>query len=284
MQKTEHLKVLFNQLLASPENISQEQYQLLVQEFPYAQSLRKASFLSNIVSDPTAHLFWNQLHIFQIPPQLPHNAAFIFQEIEQAKIIDNSKDPIQTDTQVAENLSVYDDTHLPYSFLWWLHKTRNEYAHTYRPFTSPSFEQKFHVEPALTSKLDDGKTLDQQIKEHALHLQATEARLSGKSSENIFDDSKLTKDVHQTETLIEKFIHEEPKISAPSPDKIDLENKARKSAIDEPVIVSETLAKIYIEQGLFLKAIETYEKLSLKFPEKSAYFVDLIKKLREKII
>ena len=34
---------------------------------------------------------------------------------------------------------------------------------------------------------------------------------------------------------------------------------------------------------LYDKAIETYEKLSLKFPEKSRYFADLIQSIEKKI-
>ncbi len=33
-----------------------------------------------------------------------------------------------------ERVSVYDDDTMPYSFLWWLHKTRLEYADTYQPY------------------------------------------------------------------------------------------------------------------------------------------------------
>jgi hypothetical protein len=83
--------------------------------------------------------------------------------------------------------------------------------------------------------------------------------------------------------IVEKFIREEPQIKPPNSDKLDNENKARKSAEDSNDLVSETLANIYTDQMLFHKAIETYKKLSLKFPEKSTYFADQIRDLEKKI-
>ena len=47
-------------------------------------------------------------------------------------------------------------------------------------------------------------------------------------------------------------------------------------------IVSEELAKIYIEQGLNQEAIEIYRKLSLLNSEKSVYFAELIATLENK--
>jgi hypothetical protein len=56
-------------------------------------------------------------------------------------------------------------------------------------------------------------------------------------------------------------------------------NVAKLSIADTDEVVSETLASIYSKQGYFNKAIRAYEKLSLKFPEKSAYFASRIKEL-----
>lgn len=83
--------------------------------------------------------------------------------------------------------------------------------------------------------------------------------------------------------LIEKFIKEEPRISAPKRDFFNPVNMAENSSVDKEEIVSETLAKIYISQGLLQKALKIYQKLYLLNPEKSAYFAAQIENLESKI-
>lgn len=87
-----------------------------------------------------------------------------------------------------------------------------------------------------------------------------------------------------TQSLIEKFIAEEPRISKPKAEFFSPVNLARKSIIEDGSIVSETLAEIYEKQGHYLKAIKSYEMLSLKYPEKKLSFAIRIKELKKKII
>jgi hypothetical protein len=45
--------------------------------------------------------------------------------------------------------------------------------------------------------------------------------------------------------------------------------------------MTETLARIYVEQKNFKKAIQSYKILSLKYPEKSSFFANQIKAVEQ---
>ncbi len=80
--------------------------------------------------------------------------------------------------------------------------------------------------------------------------------------------------------LIEKFIREEPQMSRPKKEFFNPTASSQKSNLDEEDIVSETLALLYAKQGNMQKAIHIYEKLSLRFSEKSRYFAAQIENLK----
>ena len=51
---------------------------------------------------------------------------------------------------------------------------------------------------------------------------------------------------------------------------------------DEDELVTEQLAKIYLDQGIYDRALAIYRKLSLLNPEKSVYFAALISEIEKK--
>ncbi len=53
--------------------------------------------------------------------------------------------------------------------------------------------------------------------------------------------------------------------------------------VDDSLILSETLAKIYVNQREYQEAIRIYEKLKIKIPEKSHYFDSKIDELKLKL-
>ncbi len=105
-----------------------------------------------------------------------------------------------------------------------------------------------------------------------------------KTKENLLLEKPATNQPEpksEIDFLIEKFIKTNPSISRPKAEFYNPTKKAIESEDDSNIIVTETLAKIYRNQGLVERAIWAYEKLSLKFPEKKAYFATLIKELKE---
>ncbi|WP_405608894.1 hypothetical protein [Polaribacter sp. Asnod1-A03] len=80
------------------------------------------------------------------------------------------------------------------------------------------------------------------------------------------------------EILIDKFIESNPKIKPLAKDKTivaPLEKNRQDS-----LLMTETLAKVYLEQKKYDSAIQANRILSLKYPEKSGYFADQIKRIQ----
>ncbi|MFL1012068.1 hypothetical protein [Flavisericum labens] len=80
--------------------------------------------------------------------------------------------------------------------------------------------------------------------------------------------------------LIDRFISKSPKIS-PVKSVAKKGNLAKAQMIKPESLMTETLARIYVEQKNFKKAIQSYKILSLKYPEKSSFFANQIKAVEQ---
>lgn len=79
---------------------------------------------------------------------------------------------------------------------------------------------------------------------------------------------------------IDNFIAKKPKIIPQKniTEKIDIKAS---TTLDKNELMTQTLAKVYLEQKKYKKAIQAYKILSLKYPEKSSYFADRIKAVQK---
>ena len=76
--------------------------------------------------------------------------------------------------------------------------------------------------------------------------------------------------------MIDRFIASNPKIVPGESGKPDV-NIKRSLKLDKKELMTETLARVYLEQGKYKKAIQAYRILILKYPKKSSFFADQIK-------
>lgn len=81
--------------------------------------------------------------------------------------------------------------------------------------------------------------------------------------------------------LIEKFIEEAPKIVVPGREPENTGNLAKEREVPKNELMTETLARVYLEQKKYKKAIQAYKILSLKYPEKSGFFADQINAVKK---
>jgi hypothetical protein len=141
--------------------------------------------------------------------------------------------------------------------------------------TSPDDDKVFYMDPGFA--VPDYSDL--------LELDSDESRLmSNEENGNLQEQSSGEagrKKNHLQSELIDKFILANPRIEpVRDPSRIQDGDISKPFTEREGGFVTETLARIYINQGYYSKAIDIYKELSLKFPEKSSYFatqIELVK-------
>ncbi len=91
------------------------------------------------------------------------------------------------------------------------------------------------------------------------------------------EEEVLKKDEKQSKfDRIDTFIATNPKI-VPKDNIPQSAAVANSSKLDKNELMTETLARVYLEQKKYKNAIQAYKILSLKYPEKSGFFADRIK-------
>jgi tetratricopeptide (TPR) repeat protein len=250
-------------LLNKPETINEKQtiaLENVVLQFPYFQAARalhlkglynQESFRYNYELKKTAAYTTDRTILFEFI------TSDNFTAIQQEKIDEIQRSLLDIEVHHMEEIIV-----LP------------EIESTVSP------EETEIIEPTSEEKLEIGKPLPFTPSErHSFQewLQLTkfspiEREIEEKNTSNDPEKQKKL-------DIIDKFIEANPKI-APVKETTKAPANISKSVEEPTHLMTETLAKVYLEQKKYTKAIQAYEILILKYPEKSSFFADRINEIK----
>ena len=293
----------FIQILQQPQIVSNEQTNALsgiIEEFPYFQSARavylkglknKESFKYNQALKITAAYTTDRSILFDFITSESFNQNEISDYIKQNTAYINNLDVTVEDISVNKSVTFDDDldTHI---------KATKE-------IINPDlFQPKIEIKEIASFNKDEVETEDQKDKtpEKVLNIgkpldfDKTETHSfnewlkltsftpiernenNSEKEEEIDDVSEIDRD--KKFELIDKFIANNPKLE-PAKTSGKKQNLAKERMIQPEALMTETLARIYVKQKNYKKAIQSYKILSLKYPEKSGFFADQIKAIEQ---
>ncbi len=142
--------------------------------------------------------------------------------------------------------------------------------------TFPSEERVFFMDPGFSIP-EHSDLLELDLDEH-------ETKIFPDEEIGHTDPDQKNREKQIQSALIDKFIITNPRIeTSKEKSNVPVDDISKPFVEESGGLVTETLARIYVSQGYYSKAIDIYEKLSLKFPEKSSYFASQIEKVKEHI-
>lgn len=138
-------------------------------------------------------------------------------------------------------------------------------------------------EEAASKNLEIGKPLDfSENEKHSFQEWLQLASFKPITREENEKKEEKTEAITETDLekkkkldLIDRFIESNPKIS-PVKNSSPVPVISERNSSDSSYLMTETLAKVYLEQKKYQKAIQAYEILILKYPEKNHFFADRI--------
>jgi tetratricopeptide (TPR) repeat protein len=291
----------YTYLINNPEEIGEKQTIILgnvLDEFPFFQSARalrlkglynENSFRYNFALKVTAAHTTDRSVLFDFitstkftaiqhapiekeTPQLLENTAVESQTIEKDKQLNTLEQSIVDSVKKAQ---IIEETNLPAPVKQAVKDDTKNIEET------TIVEEKTKTEKeTLEAKLEIGKPLDfSRSEKHSFQewLEISRAKpIEREETTEVPTKTIISDPVKEKKAkLIDKFIETSPKISpvkqtTVSPVSFDLNKE------DNSSLMTETLARVYLEQKKYQKAIQAYEILILKYPEKSSFFVDRI--------
>ncbi len=269
----------FKALLENPLDISQDAdiaaLKQIVETYPYFQAARgmeliglknSNSFKYNAALKKHAAYTSDRSWLFEIITQEAFN---------KSKNTDQSIETPSTDETVNSSIELTDiDT-----------SAQRDTEAQYTDQTSYEAHKVSEAQEISMSSLELGKPLefnknDRYSFEEWLQL-STKKSLDTKSKKEETNTSEKNKKAAKM-AQINAFIATNPKISPPLPstEKITIKDAEK---INKEALMTETLARVYLEQKKYKKALQAYKILSLKYPEKNSFFASQIKVVQKLI-
>ncbi|MHB1147091.1 MAG: tetratricopeptide repeat protein [Lutibacter sp.] len=260
----------FTYLLKHPENIDAlktQQLNEVIAEFPYFQSAR-AIQLKGL----------NKTNSFKYNQTLKKTAAYtidrkvLFDFITSPIFITNSK----KDAELLEEIEVVD---------------AEDVKALHKKITDSFSNNEIEIETVTIQKQEVAKEVEKvpDVLELGKPIQFVSSEphsfnewMQLIAQKPIVREESLVRKIDKIEekfNLIDRFIELNPKIKPVDKNAINIDATLEGSTENES-LMTETLAKVYLEQKKYENAIKAYRILILKYPEKSGFFADRIKAIK----
>ena len=154
---------------------------------------------------------------------------------------------------------------------------------------TPSREALYHwIEaeehrPVKSTKQKESVAKNQGAVEEVLSIEPIKRLTFGEwivQAGNEIEEIQESKGFEAKLDLIDTFLKNQPKIP-PVPKDQKIIDLTKDNAFNTEELMTETLAKVYVEQKKYKKAFLAYKILSLKYPEKNSFFADQIKQIKK---
>jgi len=271
----------FTDLLEKPLEIIQESdlsaLRQIVETYPYFQAARGMELIG-----------LKNANSFKYNAALKKHAAYTSDRSWLFEIITQEAFNSQTKVKKAPQTSLSKETDLakqgaePSEIPTITQKYTEE---DYTEQTSDKKNDTQQVKEANFSSLELGKPLefnknDRYSFEEWLQLSAKNS-VENKTETSIVKTSDTPKKAAKM-AQINAFIATNPKMSTPltNPEEITIKDAQK---INKEALMTETLARVYLEQKKYKKALQAYKILSLKYPEKNSFFASQIKVVQKLI-
>jgi len=273
-------------LLAQPQQISKEDLadlEQVITQYPYFQNARalqlkglkaQHSFLYNDALKKTAAYTTDRDVLFD------YITSKVFTQNEISEQILQNTEAIKTMEVVSENLSEQIALEIDRQLKAELKKAEAILDPT---LFEKKTQKKEQEEAKKVLKLDEPLSFTKsETHSFTEWLKLTQAKPIDRAQEVQKNASEEENDKERKFQLIEKFIQQPPKWE-PKEVSDTTGNLAKPFTKTSESLMTETLAKVYLQQKNYKKAIQAYKILILKNPEKSGFFADQIRAIQKLI-